>query len=434
VVRHRRASGIHQLSVGGYKSVKDEQTLRIAPLTLLAGVNSAGKSSLMQPLLLLKQTLESSYTTGPLLLDGPHVKFRNSTELLTQFRNRASETLPVAFGVEWGGERLRVGFEHEETLRLSENVFTAWGHERHLRWGMTNTAIRKALRGNLRWFDRSPLSLVARRFLFDVVSQGAKTAPPFGYSSSVFRWVTEAIQNVFHLPGLRGNPERSHARTGASGPFAGPFPTYAASVIADWEEKKSDKRASLAADLIQLGLTWKVVAEAVSDTEVSVRVGRLGRPRRGGALDLVSIADVGVGVSQALPLLVALHTAEPGHLVYVEEPEIHLHPRAQVALATVLARAMKRGVRIVAETHSPLLLLAVQTLVARGEMDAADVNLAWVERDEDGYTTVRQVTPERNGGFGDWPVDFADVELEAQQRFLEAATARAAGPRRRARA
>ena len=148
----------------------------------------------------------------------------------------------------------------------------------------------------------------------------------------------------------------------------------------------------------------------------------------------MSIADVGVGVSQALPLLVALHAAEPGHLVYVEEPEIHLHPRAQVALATVLARATKRGVRVVAETHSPLLLLAVQTLVARGEMDPAAVNLAWVERDEDGYTTVRQVTPEKNGGFGDWPVDFADVELEAQQRFLEAAMARTEAPRRRARA
>ncbi len=100
----------------------------------------------------------------------------------------------------------------------------------------------------------------------------------------------------------------------------------------------------------------------------------------------------------------------------------------------MLARATKRGVRVVAETHSPLLLLAVQTLVARGEMDPVDVNLAWVERDEDGYTTVRQVTPEKNGGFGDWPVDFADVELEAQQRFLEAAMVRTEAPRRRARA
>ena len=81
---------------------------------------------------------------------------------------------------------------------------------------------------------------------------------------------------------------------------------------------------------------------------------------------MVSIADVGFGVSQVLPVLVALIVAEPGRLVYLEQPELHLHPRAQVALAQVLAAAAKRGVRVVAETHSSLLLLAVQTLVAEG--------------------------------------------------------------------
>ena len=52
---------------------------------------------------------------------------------------------------------------------------------------------------------------------------------------------------------------------------------------------------------------------------------------------MVSIADVGFGVSQVLPVLVALIVAEPGRLVYLEQPELHLHPRAQVALAQVLS-------------------------------------------------------------------------------------------------
>ena len=115
--------------------------------------------------------------------------------------------------------------------------------------------------------------------------QGSKTATPSRYISYVLGWATDAIQNVLHLPGLRGNPERSYARTGANGPYAGPFHPYTASVIADWEEKRSGKREDLAADLLELGLTWKVVAEAVSDTEVSVRVGRLGSPQQGGAND-----------------------------------------------------------------------------------------------------------------------------------------------------
>ena len=51
---------------------------------------------------------------------------------------------------------------------------------------------------------------------------------------------------------------------------------------------------------------------------------------------MVSIADVGFGVSQVLPVLVALIVAKPGQLVYLEQPELHLHPRAQVALAQEL--------------------------------------------------------------------------------------------------
>ncbi len=62
---------ITAVSVGNFKSLAEEQRVEIFPLTLLAGANSSGKSSLMQPLLLLKQTLEASYDPGPLLLDGP---------------------------------------------------------------------------------------------------------------------------------------------------------------------------------------------------------------------------------------------------------------------------------------------------------------------------------------------------------------------------
>ena len=71
-----------------------------------------------------------------------------------------------------------------------------------------------------------------------------------------------------------------------------------------------------------------------------------------------NIADVGFGVSQVLPVLVALRAADRGRLVYLEEPEIDLHPRAQTKLADILADAAKRGVRVVAETHSTLLLTA----------------------------------------------------------------------------
>ena len=73
---------ITALTVRGFKSIHDETTIQIRPLTVLAGANSSGKSSMIQPLLLLKQTLESPYDPGPLLLNGPNVKFTEVKQLV----------------------------------------------------------------------------------------------------------------------------------------------------------------------------------------------------------------------------------------------------------------------------------------------------------------------------------------------------------------
>ena len=67
----------------------------------------------------------------------------------------------------------------------------------------------------------------------------------------------------------------------------------------------------------------------------------------------------------------------------------NLHPRAQVALAQVLAKAAMRGVRVVMETHSSMLLLGVQTLVAKDSLSADKVKLHWFQREKDGHTVVR---------------------------------------------
>src|SRR5215475_10737469 len=75
---------IAELTVSGYKSISQSETLEIRPLTILAGANSSGKSSIMQPLLLLKQTLAAAYDPGPLLLNGPNVKFTLAGQLLSR--------------------------------------------------------------------------------------------------------------------------------------------------------------------------------------------------------------------------------------------------------------------------------------------------------------------------------------------------------------
>ena len=166
-------------------------------------------------------------------------------------------------------------------------------------------------------------------------------------------------------------------------------------------------------------MTGHVGTKKIGDVGIELQVGRLLDDKTDNT-EMVNIADVGFGVSQVLPVLVALIAADPRRLVYLEQPELHLHPRAQVALAQVLADAAKRGVHVVAETHSSLLLLGIQTLVAEGDLSPELVKLHWFTRREDGVTEVDSVDLDEAGTYGEWPIDFDDVSLNVQSRFLDA--------------
>jgi predicted ATPase len=119
-----------------------------------------------------------------------------------------------------------------------------------------------------------------------------------------------------------------------------------------------------------------------------------------------------------------LLVAEPGQLVYIEQPEIHLHPRAQVALAEIFAEAAARGVRVVVETHSELFLMGIQALVAEDKLDPNAVKLHWFTRQADGSSKVTSADLDEMGAFGDWPEDFGSTSLGMTNRYLSAAEAK----------
>jgi len=75
---------ISRITVRGFKSICTEQHIGIIPLTILAGANRSGKSSMLQPILLLKQTLDAPSDTGALLLDGPNARFTLTDQILNR--------------------------------------------------------------------------------------------------------------------------------------------------------------------------------------------------------------------------------------------------------------------------------------------------------------------------------------------------------------
>jgi len=454
---------ISRITVSGFKSIRNEQSIDIKPLTILAGPNNSGKSSMMQPLLLLKQTLEATYDPGPLLLNGPSVHFTSVEQLLAQLSNgKRAGSFEVGIGFDpvftatisfkkkgTGGFRiqkiilevnrhgkvrrgvLQEGMSHKaisaEMSSLNEEIGNLLDHLLHA----PNEESRKLLDQveqlpiekleKLRDLLVSiELVVIRNRCFLDIAfsTRGAivQTIP-------LIKDIT--IRRMIHLPGLRGNPERAFPVTAVGAMFPGTFQEYTASIIAQWQaEKRSSNLKLLGKYLEKLGLTWKVSAKAINDAQVELQVGRLPYSAKSGATDMVNIADVGFGVSQVLPVLVALLVAEPGQLVYIEEPEIHLHPRAQSAMAEILADAAKRGIRVVIETHSQLLLLGIQTLVAKGSLSPDLVKLHWFKRRNDGSTEITSADLDEAGTFGSWPEDFAEVALEAESRYLDAAESR----------
>jgi hypothetical protein len=409
--------------------------IEIRPLTILAGANSSGKSSIVQPILLLKQTLEASYDPGTLLLDGPNVRFTSGDQFLSRLgRGKCQDVLSI--GLEIGsGPEMKVSYEWHPNRGLEIQKMTYWteGKQNTLRPHMTENEILSANPGMKEMFQHFPkdnYKLVVTRdrcFLnIEISLAGWKGKRGVMGGTDPSGRAVEHIRRLIHVPGLRGNPARTYPVTAVGPTFPGTFETYVASVIAQWQaDGRTKVLETLNRALESLGLTWKVVADPITHTQVELRVGRLPHGKRGGAYDLVSIADVGFGVSQTLPVIVALLVAKAGQVVYLEQPEIHLHPRAQGQMAGLLSDAARRGVRVIVETHSSILLRAVQTLVATGELPPELVKLHWfTRREEDGSTEVRSADLDKDGAFGEWPQDFDETALSTEKAYLDAAEAR----------
>lgn len=424
--------GIRSIAVEGYKSVIDRQTIELRPLTILAGANSSGKSSIMQPLLLIKQTLDSPYDPGGLLLNGSNVRMTSAEQLLSRTsKSSVAKEFSVCFKLE--NQSVEIGFSREKGKGIvpHRNIVDKGGMTFELGEGCDREAllanVRTVLKQDLPFMEgrKFEVSLRQERVFWSVLGEfGGKGSLGIALVDAG-QDVSAAIRGVIHVPGLRGNPSRDYPTTAVEGDhFPGTFESYVASLIYAWQRSQDDRLLELGQDLEALGLTWKVQAERIDDTRVELKVGRLPHPRRGGAQDLVSIADVGFGVSQTLPVLVALLVAQPGQIVYLEQPEIHLHPRAQWHLAGIVANAARRGVCVVLETHSSLLLRGVQTLVAKGDLSPHLAVLHWVSRSDNGATKVDSAEMDETGALGDWPVDFDDVTLTAEADYLDAAEAR----------
>lgn len=314
---------ITEISVCGYKSVSQEETIEIRPLTVLAGANSAGKSSMMQPLLLLKQTLEAPYDPGPLLLNGPNLKFTSVDQFLSRTGKRRSTDI-LEIGVKSNWERsLRITFrkKHGQGLVIDQMRSIGGLGDYTLFPTMTHGEIRALEFAKQKNWEEEFSVEQREHARWQIVQERcflrpelAADEPGTGGSFSVSTHLTEGLESlipeIIHLPALRGNPERSYPVTAVGATYPGTFEKYTASVVAKWAEEDDPKLQGLNADLVKMGLTGGVLPHPIYETQIELQVSRLPQAPPRKPEDRINIADVGFGVSQTLPVLVALRAAK----------------------------------------------------------------------------------------------------------------------------
>jgi predicted ATPase len=140
-----------------------------------------------------------------------------------------------------------------------------------------------------------------------------------------------------------------------------------------------------------------------------------------GNIPPVDLTSVGVGVSQLLPVIVMCLLAQPGSLILIEQPELHLHPGLQQQLGNFLLACARSGRQLIVETHSEYLVSRLRRRIAEddaGKLTEA-IALYFVEQEEDA-SEFRRVAVNEFGGVDDWPLGFFDQAAAESRKILEA--------------
>ena len=311
------------LHVKNFKSHRDT-TIELGNLTLLAGVNSSGKSSLIHALLLLRQSFLKGRLDQGLDLNEPLCRIGTGQDVL--YRLSDSNILSIEITA---GESFQFAYDVEKALggtflpksTYSENI----AREKLAELPLFNNDFQYV--SSLRFGGRSHFE----QYDYEVGEQ-RQVSKSLGQGECVAHFGAEQSTNYL----FDGND-------------------YAlADQVGLWLRRISD------------GLTMEVKRSLTGGFDITYGYAYDGvKPFAG-----LRAENVGYGVSHSLSVLVALLSAKPGSLVILENPEAHLHPGGQAELAKLISRVAQGGVQVIVETHSDHILNGV--LVAAKMYESAD--------------------------------------------------------------
>lgn len=359
--------------------------LPLGKLTVLSGINGGGKSSVIQSLVLLAQTLDEREWSKSLLLNGPSLTLGNASDIINQTTGRRQ----LGLGASTGGRKVVWTFSAQDRRAMALDLSAVEVNGASL-----------DLSGPIRWLlpeaEAGACAIVQHLRCISWLS-AERTGP---------RELLPLLDAQHHRQvGMRGELAAGLLYWRESDPVA-------ARLLIEGEPPTLFHQVRARMRQFFPGCNLQVLPiEGAS--AVSLRL------RSNAKSDLQRPQNVGFGLTQLFPVLVELLAANAGNVVIVENPEVHLHPKAQQDIGELLALVASCGVQVIVETHSDHVLNGVRLAVkGHGAVAPSEVEIHFFSRDSDGAS--RRVSPkiDADGRLDAWPEGFFDQFNQALAALL----------------
>lgn len=409
---------ITELRAQNFKSWQDTGDLRFAPITGFFGANSSGKTSILQILLLLKQTAEQpskrhSHEDQPLYFGKASslVNLGSFDHVIHQHR----QDLTLDVSMSWkSAKEIEIDKHLTDSLSFSTSLRNQSGHPVLQAYCYSANGQEWHLKNDGRTYTfKFPEFLVETGN--PAYTQDPLWSYPFRFYGvdkpdnrySTLRPLIASLENLFerilYLGPLRDNPRPLYNWAGKPPQGVGRHGEEMVSALFSSRiQLSSNLDEHVPKWLKSLGLIHSYRLAPVPRTQKDYEF--LVTKHEGGPE--VRLTDVGFGVSQVLPVLILCYYAPEGSILILEQPEAHLHPKVQSELGDVLIDAVKnRNLQIILESHSEHLLHRVMLRTAEEQLCVDDTALYFCQIN-DGASEVEQLEVDEYGNIGNWPQEF----------------------------
>ena len=404
-----------------FKSWADSGEVVLAPLTGFFGTNSSGKSSLLQMLLLLKQTIGSE----TVLFFGDESSLVNLGSFRDVIHGHDTDaSLTLEFGCKPrkpGGIRI-LGRDTDwriQNLQISVDTFTfttSIRQKQHslrvasIRYGLDSGDVPEVRWENGRWSYRDLLGRQPswREQVSDCYG-GSVSEDGVNPLASAFE---RQFSHVYYLGPARVTPQRCYHWEGTHPQDTGLWGDKAIDALLSarvkrlkthyqGEHRQIEEQVSAWLQSMELASAFSLEPSNNGDgRDYEVRI------KKDSVSPEVTLVDMGYGLSQFLPVLVLCYYAPEGSTLILEQPGIHLHPKVQSQLADLLIEVVtERNLQVLVESHSEHLLTRLQLRIAEEKIGANKAALYFCEN-KDGVSEMKSLELDEFGNIKNWPPDF----------------------------